>query len=265
MLQMKYSLLEKISDGTFGQVYKGQSKLTKEYVAIKIESKNMNNINTLKNEAKIYQYLNSPDFPNLKWYGSDENNTYLVINYYKYSLKDVMNKYGNNKKMSLQLTINIGTQIIKLLQYLHSKQLIHRDIKPENLLVDTDKNSFKIYLIDYSFCKRYIKDDGKHIPQKNINSLIGNLIFMSINVHNYIEPSRRDDIESVIYLLVCLYYGSLQWIKETDPIKILLLKEELIHNHSFLFYEVLLYIRSLEFSDNPDYNYLIYLLNNIIK
>jgi len=263
MFQMKYNILEKISEGNFGQVYKGQNKLTKEYVAIKIEPKTKNSLNTLKNEAKIYQYLNNSDFPSLKWYNGDSNNTYLVINYFDNSLKDLITK-NLNKKLSLQLTVNIGIQVIQRLQYLHSKELIHRDIKPENLLVDSSDNLFKIYLIDYSFCKRYITN-GKHIDQKHIKSLIGNLQFMSCNVHNYIEPSRRDDLESVVYLLVWLYYGTLPWLKETDATNILALKQELIYNRASPFLKILVYVKSLEFADNPDYNYLIYLLNSLIK
>ena len=51
----KYKILNKISSGTFGQVYKGQNERTREMVAIKVEKKSGDICATLKSEAKVYQ------------------------------------------------------------------------------------------------------------------------------------------------------------------------------------------------------------------
>jgi serine/threonine protein kinase len=76
----KYKLLEKIGEGSFGSIYKGENIRTHELVAIKVEPIN-NNTKLLKNESIIYQYLNNNEgLPNVKWFGKDQINYYMVIN-----------------------------------------------------------------------------------------------------------------------------------------------------------------------------------------
>ena len=68
MIANKYILLEKINEGSFGSVFKAENNRTKEIVAIKFENKS-EQIKSLKNEAKIYQYLGRLDgFPQLKMF-----------------------------------------------------------------------------------------------------------------------------------------------------------------------------------------------------
>ena len=79
IIQNKYKLIEKIGQGSFGSIYKGENIRTNELVAIKIEPIK-NNTKLLKNESIIYQYLiNSEGLPNVKWFGKDDNNYYMVI------------------------------------------------------------------------------------------------------------------------------------------------------------------------------------------
>jgi serine/threonine protein kinase len=105
LINNKYNLLEKIGEGSFGSIYRGQNIRTSEYVAIKIEPIN-NETKLLKNESLIYQYLNnSSGIPSVKWFGKDEINYYMVINLLGESLEQVKNKFGT---FSLQLILKIG-------------------------------------------------------------------------------------------------------------------------------------------------------------
>jgi serine/threonine protein kinase len=58
MINNKYKLIEKIGEGSFGAIYKGENVRTREKVAIKVEPIK-EGINLLKNETKIYQYLSN--------------------------------------------------------------------------------------------------------------------------------------------------------------------------------------------------------------
>ena len=113
MIANKYTLIEKISEGSFGIIYKAKNMRTNEFVAIKFES-NTSISKTLKNEAKIYQYLGRQQgFPLLKWFGIENNTTYLVIDLLGMSLSDIVKKYHT---LSLKTVSILGIQMIKRIQ-----------------------------------------------------------------------------------------------------------------------------------------------------
>jgi len=288
MIANKYKILNKISEGSFGLVYKGQNIRTGEKVAIKIE-KRSSEFNVLKTEARIYQYLGKLDgFPQLKWFGTDVKYNYLVIDLYRCSLHSLIKI---RERISFHSALHFGIQMIERLETLHSKLLLHRDIKPDNFLLD---DLHKIYLIDYGFCKRY-DHDGKHIEERKINQIIGTVNFVSLNVHKFLEPSRRDDLESVIYIIIYMLYGTLPWISVSDSSrnsssdhirdsdfrsdinsdsvnendiqldfdndKIMQLKQETNYLPIFI-REMLQYVRQLAFKEKPDYKHLKDILNS---
>ena len=259
MISNKYELIEKLNEGSFGQVFKGKHVRTGELVAIKIERKSENS--SLKNEAKIYQYLSKePGFLHLKWYQTDEEYSYLVIDLLVCSLTRLIKI---KITLDLKIILQLGIQMIKRIEVLHSKYLLHRDIKPDNFMLATNK---QLYLIDFGLCKRY-DYDGKHIEEtKNPNkTIIGSVNFVSLNVHKGIEPSRRDDLESCMYIIFYLLQGGqLSWFKEKDINRIAFLKEQLTNtnNHSYspFMKEMLAKIRNLAFREAPNYGELINIL-----
>lgn len=115
-----------------------------------------------------------------------------------------------NKKFSLSTGVRVGLQILKLLKYVHSKGVLHRDIKPDNFLIGRKKKANKVYLIDFGLAKKYSKD-GKHIPYRDNKNLTGTARYASINTHLGVEQGRRDDLESLIYVLIYFLKGSLPW------------------------------------------------------
>jgi len=250
LINKKYILLEKIGSGCFGSIYKGQNCRTKEYVAIKVESIK-DDLKLLKNESRAYQYLNGCiGIPNVKWYGKDDNNYYMVINLLGNSLQEFINK---NIKLNLLVILKIGIKIIAILKTVHDKGLVHRDIKPDNFLFGIN-NLNNIYLIDFGFCKSYIEND-EHKPMKKTHNLIGSSNYASIMSHKRFELSRRDDLESLCYMILYFYKGHLPWNNEMDDNIIIELKREIVKDTTYpmILLETLKYIRSLEFEEKPNY------------
>jgi serine/threonine protein kinase len=255
LINKKYSLLEKIGEGSFGSIYRGQNLRTREYVAVKVEPIE-NKTKLLKNESLIYHYLNnSLGIPCVKWFGKDDNNYYMVINLLGKSLQQVKDNVGT---FSLQLVLKIGILIIELLKTIHEKGLVHRDIKPENFLLGIKKEDKNIYIIDFGFCKSYMIDN-KHINIKKTHNLIGSKMYASINSHNFIELSRRDDLESLGYMLIYFYLGNLLWqnIDVNEDIKIL--KERIMENHRLpkVLEIYMKYVKNLLFEEEPKYSFII--------
>ena len=241
----KYKLIEKIGSGQFGNVYKGINKITNETVAIKIEEKNKTNL--LKNESNIYLlFLKEEGLPKLKWYGTTEKYNYMVLELLGVSLKEASLEEFNIR--------DIGKELINIIQKVHFQGIIHRDLKPDNILL-TNKN--KLNIIDFGFATSYI-DSNTHIKQKENQSIIGSPEFISINIHNGINPSRRDDIESIIYILIFLCDPG--WMLSSDTIDKIKQNKLNILISKYL-KEMLDYCRNLTFDEMPNYELLIKMIS----
>jgi serine/threonine protein kinase len=266
IINKKYRILNKIGDGSFGSIYKGINIRTNENVAIKVEIID-DEIKLLKNESIIYQYLaNNIGIPTIKWFGKDDVNYYMVINLLGSSLQKLKDVNGN---FSLKLTLQVGIQIINLLKIIHNSYLVHRDIKPENFLLGLNDQCKQIFIIDFGFCKSLKRE----IEVKKTSSLIGSYTYASINAHNFLELTRRDDLESLGYMLIYLSTGKLKWqdydskLVDINKNKIISqMKMEIIENKDIpeIFISYLKYVRSLGFNQIPDYTILLETFNEKI-
>jgi serine/threonine protein kinase len=261
LINNKYILCELIGYGSFGTIYKAKNVRTNEHVAIKIEPIK-NNTKLLKNESTIYQFLNNiTGIPTVKWFGKDNYNYYMVINLLGESLQSLKEIMG---AFSLKLTLQVGIQIIVLLRSLHDKGLVHRDVKPDNFLLGLNDRKNQLNIIDFGFCKTYIHNE-KHIVCKKTSNLIGSITYASINSHNCIELSRRDDLESLGYILIYLYLGKLDWqteksiIFENNNEIVKNMKKQVINNDKIpnIISEYLKNVTTLEFDEKPNYSILI--------
>ena len=259
LINNKYKLIKKIGSGSFGIIFEGINIRTQEKVAIKTELIS-NDLRLLKYETNIYKILgNIGCVPKIKWYGKDQTYYYMVLDLLGDSLDNIMKYYGSLK---LKTILQIGINILNILINIHDKGFVHRDIKPENFLLTISKPK-KIYIIDFGISKPYLIDN-KHIEFKMTHQFIGTQNFSSINTHEFREQSRRDDLESLCYMLIYFYFGKLEWMnenisflnKEDENIYVKNKKKDLINNENIPkvimdFYKTIL---ALKFEENPDYN-----------
>lgn len=119
--------------------------------------------------------------------------------------------YNNlNRAFSLKIIFMLGKSCLSRIEFLHHRHFVHRDIKPDNFV--TDKTMNKIYLIDYGLSKEY-RNPGTlaHRPLKADKNLAGTARYASLNNHLGYEQSRRDDLESLGFMLVYFMKGRLPW------------------------------------------------------
>lgn len=210
----KYKLGRKIGKGSFGEVYKCTDENGTAYAA-KLEPRRINGRrrrgpSQLEYEFRVYSVLKGGDgIPNvLEFFVQDDYNV-MIMRILGRSIQSVFERSRRN--LSMDSVIAIGLRILSHLEFMHNRGMIHRDIKPQNILLGADSTDCQIYLIDFGLSKKYWTG-GRHIPYRDgKRGLTGTPRYASINTHLGIEQSRRDDLESLGYVLIYLARGSLPW------------------------------------------------------
>ena len=258
----KFRTIKKLGEGSFGKVYKAE--YNNEYFALKFENRTKGQ-SLLENEATIMTYLKGPNIPLIKSFGYSGEYNILVMQLMDRSLEDIFNK---KKKFSVKTTCMLGYQMVNVLQYIHDRHIIHRDIKPDNFVMGANENNAHLYLLDFGLAKKYRSSRTLvQYPLIKKKKLTGTARYASIHALEELEQSRRDDLESVGYVLMYFLRGGLPWqglkirSKEDRYKKILAKKketssEELCKGYPEEFREFVEYTRNLEYTEQPDYEML---------
>ena len=256
----KYRTIKKLGEGSFGKVYKAE--YNGEYYAIKFEEKSKGQ-NLLETEATIMSYLKGPNIPFIKSFGYSGDYNILVMQLLGKSLEELFNK---KLKFSIKTVSLLAYQMITVLQYIHDRHIIHRDIKPDNFVMGLNKDNGTLYLLDFGLAKKYRSSKTlEQYPYIKKKKLTGTARYASIHALEEMEQSRRDDLESVGYVLMYFLRGNLPWqglkikSKEDRYKKILDKKkettsEQLCKNFPDEFREYLEYCRNLEYTETPKYD-----------
>ncbi|CAM9234368.1 unnamed protein product, partial [Ectocarpus fasciculatus] len=264
----QYRLKRKIGSGSFGDIYLGTNMTTGEDVAVKLELSGSKHPQ-LARETKVYRsLLGLVGIPSVRWYGIEGDYNCMVMDLLGKDLESLFNICG--RAFRLKTVLMLADQLLSRLELIHTKCYLHRDIKPDNFLLGrTTETHNVIHVIDFGLAKLY-KDPRTHthIPYKEGKNLTGTARYASINTHLGIEQSRRDDLESLGYMLIYFLKGSLPWqglkaaTKNQKYEKILECKintpiDALCKGIPVEFKTYLECVHQLRFDDKPDYTYLI--------
>ena len=267
----KYRTVKKLGEGSFGNVYK--AFYDDEYYALKMEDISLD-YDLLENEATILNYLQGPNIPKFISFSKDKGYNVLVMELLDQSLDNILSKL---RRFSVKTVAMLGYQLIKILKYIHDKHIIHRDIKPDNLAMGRKELNGTLYIIDFGLAKKFRSSRTlKQFPLIKRHSLTGTARYASINALQGYEQSRRDDLESAMYVLMFFLRGNLPWQnikikgKHDKYLKICNKKKEISSkelgkNFPSEFAELLEYFKNLGYTEDPDYEMCLKKMLNVLE
>ena len=267
----KYRTVKKLGEGSFGNVYK--AFYDDEYYALKMEDISLD-YDLLENEATILNYLQGPNISKFISFSHVKGYNVLVMDLLDQSLDNILSKL---RRFSVKTVAMLGYQLIKILKYIHDKHIIHRDIKPDNLAMGRKELNGTLYIIDFGLAKKFRSSRTlKQFPLIKRHSLTGTARYASINALQGYEQSRRDDLESAMYVLMFFLRGNLPWQnikikgKHDKYLKICNKKKEISSkelgkNFPSEFAELLEYFKNLGYTEDPDYEMCLKKMLNVLE
>ncbi|EDW87414.1 casein kinase I [Drosophila yakuba] len=253
----------RLGSGSFGDIYEGKHLGSGLHVALKVERKDVGGSH-LPTEYTVYNLLrHGMGFPSTYQFLSNKRHNVMVMELLGQSLENLF--VLCHRRFSTKTVLMLGEQMVERLEYLHSYRYLHRDIKPDNFLMGCGDTSHRLHLIDFGLAKRYWDmTENKHVRQRRGTRLTGTARYASINALCGGEQSRRDDMESVGYVLMYLLRGRLPWQglvansreqkhEMITEMKLSTSPKSLCAGYPTEFYTYIDYTRRLGFEEEPDY------------
>ena len=222
LLAGRYKVLQILAEGGFGQTYitedihlPGKPKCVLKH--LKTTSTLPETLEAARRlfqkEADTLQQLGNHDqIPRLLAYFDDNNQFYLVQELIEgHSLS---RELPQGSKLSQSQVIDILTEILSILQFVHSQGVIHRDIKPDNLIRRSSDN--KLVLIDFGAIKQLRSQTAANSPKQNVTLVVGTRGYMPSEQIRRL-PRQGSDIYALGMIGIQALTGVYPYELQDDP------------------------------------------------
>jgi len=144
-----YEIEGTIGRGNFAVVKLAKHRITKTEVAIKIIDKTQldpTNLAKVYREVEVMKLVSHPNIVKLYQVMETKSMLYLVSEYAPHG--EIFEYIARHGRMSEALARRKFWQMVRAVEYCHSRRVVHRDLKAENLLLDSNMN---IKIADFGF------------------------------------------------------------------------------------------------------------------
>ncbi|CAG0916568.1 unnamed protein product [Notodromas monacha] len=282
VVKERWKVTKKIGGGGFGEIYEGIDLISKEAVALKLESAKQQK-QVLKMEVAVLKKLQGKDHVcRFIGCGRNERFNYVVMQLQARNLAELRRSQPRGT-FSLSTTLRLGVQILRAIENIHEVGFLHRDVKP---IVHIEKNRViersnfamgraqhlgrKVFMLDFGLARQYTNATGEVRTPRAAAGFRGTVRYASLNAHKNKEMGRHDDLWSLFYMLVEFVNGSLPWRKIKDKEQVGVMKEKYDHRSLLKhmpsdFRQFLDHVQSLDYWDKPNYALLHGVLERCMK
>ncbi|XP_069065012.1 tau-tubulin kinase 2 isoform X2 [Pleurodeles waltl] len=270
LVKERWKVLRKIGGGGFGEIYDALDLLTRENVALKVESAQQPK-QVLKMEVAVLKKLQGKDHV-CRFIGCGRNDrfNYVVMQLQGRNLADLRRSQSRGT-FTISTTLRLGKQILESIESIHSVGFLHRDIKPSNFAMGRFPSTCrKCYMLDFGLARQFTNSCGDVRPPRAVAGFRGTVRYASVNAHRNREMGRHDDLWSLFYMLVEFVIGQLPWRKIKDKEQVGSIKERYEHRlmlkHLPPEFNIFLdHILSLDYFTKPDYQLLTSVFDSSMK
>ena len=268
----RWELERQLGKGSYGQVWLARDTQSQEKCAVKLESaktprpvlylefmfyKRIEQVTKSERIPRILTLCPFIDAEGGEW-------TCLVMECMGKSLESLIHRF---KRFSLKTTIQLAIEMMTIIEVVHKAGIIHRDIKPDNFMFGLKESGRErtLCIIDFGMSKFYVDPQTqRHISEGPNNMTVGTPRYQSANAHRYRVQCRRDDLESICYVVLFFALGRLPWqgldigsprrrSRVAAKMKAITPAAELCRGLPDEFAELLRRIKGLAFEETPDY------------
>ncbi|XP_070787386.1 tau-tubulin kinase 2 [Pituophis catenifer annectens] len=270
LVKERWKVIKKIGGGGFGEIYDAMDILTRENVALKVESAQQPK-QVLKMEVAVLKKLQGKDHI-CRFVGCGRNDrfNYVVMQLQGRNLAD-LRRSQTRGTFTISTTLRLGKQILESIESIHLVGFLHRDIKPSNFAMGRFPSTWrKCYMLDFGLARQFTNSCGDVRPPRAVAGFRGTVRYASVNAHRNREMGRHDDLWSLFYMLVEFVVGQLPWRKIKDKEQVGSIKERYDHRlmlkHLPQEFNIFLdHISSLDYFTKPDYQLLMSVFDNSMK
>jgi len=181
-LHKHYDFQEVLGEGCFGKIIKAYSRDIEQHIALKVEKFKKTKLKmVLKNEANLLKQLQGKQgIPKIYNSGEWDHGTFLELELLDHDL-------NRSHQYSPTEIIDLAQEAIRILEGVHSVDIIHQDLKPHNFMRNKDG---KLYLIDFGLAKQLVNKKGN----PSMRGFVGTPRYASVRAHNMMDQGKKDDL-----------------------------------------------------------------------